>query len=130
MSMLKTFLVMAPVALSAAALSTAATAAPQRLTDAQYIAAARCEVLMSSVSLGRVDTHDIAALLKVQSNARSVEVFDRADLAREQAAQAARHAGAYSKAALVAERDASCAALTSGGTVSAAVTPAGGTRTN
>ncbi len=119
------------LALGVAALSaTAAIAQPARLSDAQYIAAARCEGLMQSTALGRQDTSAVDKVLKAQSGARDYVVFDRADDAREAALQAARHSGVYGKAALVAERDGVCRALVGAPIVASASPAAGTTRSN
>ncbi len=124
MSMLKAFMMVVPLALS-----TAALAEPARFSDAQYIAAARCQALMSSASLGRQDTRAIDQALKANGGARTAAVFDRADEARDDAARAASHAGVYGKAGLIAERDGACRSFT-GGTMTAATSPVGATRTN
>ncbi len=117
--------------MSVAAISaTAAVAQPARFSDAQYIAASRCEGLMQSTALGRQDTSAIDKVLKSQATARENMVFDRADDAREQALQAARHSGVYSKAALIAEREGVCRALVGAPTVAAVSPAAGATRTN
>ena len=125
MSPIKTLIFIAPLALA-----TAALASPDRYSDAQYIAAARCQALATSSALGPVDTDDINAVMKIQSQGRAGPVLDRADEARADADRAARHAGAYSKAGLIAERDGSCRALLAGATMSAAAEPHGATRTN
>jgi hypothetical protein len=123
--MLKILIAIAPLALS-----TAAFAQPTHMSDAQYIAAARCQVLMSSASLGHQDTSEINALMNAQGGSRSNMAADRAQEAAAAAQQAVRHAGAYSKAALIAERDGSCKTLTGVATVSAAAGSSGTTRTN
>jgi hypothetical protein len=125
MSMLKTLVMVAPLALS-----TAAFAQPSHLSDAQFIAAARCQVLMSSKALGAQDSQTIDAVMKSESGSRSPMVSERAQDAADNAHQAISHAGAYSKAALVAERDGPCRALTNVATMSASATPAGTTRSN
>jgi hypothetical protein len=123
--MLKALLMVTPLALS-----TAAFAQPSHLSDAQYIAAARCQVLMSSKTLGAQDTHSIDAAMKSEGASRSPMVSERAQDAADNAYLAVSHAGAYSKAALIAERDGPCQALTSVATMSASATPAGTTRSN
>lgn len=123
--MLKILIVIAPLALS-----TAAFAQPTHLSDAQYIVAARCQVLMSSVSLGHPDTSEINALMNAQGGSRSSMAADRAQEAADAAQQAVRHAGAYSKAALIAERDGSCKTLIGAATVSAAASSSAMTQTN
>ncbi len=124
MSMLKIMIIAGSLAMSSAAL-----AQPERLNDAQYIAMARCQALMASPALGREDTHDIDQMLKAQASGRVEAVFIRAEEVRFDAAQAARHSGAYGKAALVAERDGACRAFGGGRTTAAAATP-GGPRAN
>jgi hypothetical protein len=121
--MLKVLIVVAPLALS-----TAAVAGPQTFTDSQYIAAARCQALMSSSNLGAVDAHDVDAVMKSEGASRSAEVADRAADARTVAQQAARHAN--NKAALIAERDGPCHALFANGPMSASINSHGATRTN
>lgn len=125
MSMLKALIIVAPLVLS-----TAAVAAPDKFTDSQYIAAARCQGLMSSSTLGAVDVHAVDAVMKNEGATRSPAVADRAEDARAQARRAADHAGAYSKGALIAERDGPCHALFAGGPMSASIDGHGTTRTN
>ncbi|HLZ84256.1 MAG TPA: hypothetical protein VKQ54_11875 [Caulobacteraceae bacterium] len=125
MSMLKALIVVAPLVLS-----TAAVAGPDRLTDAQYIAAARCQALMASSALGPVDMHAVDAVMKTEGASRTPDVADRADSARAQADRAARHAGPDAKASLVAERDGACHNLLARSPMSAAIEGHGTTRTN
>jgi hypothetical protein len=125
MSIFKAFAIVAPLALS-----TAALAAPAHMSDAQFIAASRCDGLMSSSALGRQDTHTIEARLKAESSARPSEVFDRADEARENALRDASHAGAYTKSQLIAERDGACRVLSGEATMSAQVGSSNASRTN
>ncbi len=108
MSAFKSCLIAA--SLCSAALAGAASAHPQ-LTDAQYLAAARCQALMSSSVLGKVDTASIDAVLKTQASYRMPAVSDRADEIRQDTLRAASHAGPSAKAALIAERDGPCAAM-------------------
>jgi hypothetical protein len=123
--MLKVLLIAAPLALS-----TVAFAGQTHFTDSQYVAASRCQALMSSQALGKVDTSAIDQLLKTEGGARSPAALDLADEARETAERAARHAGPYNKAQLVAERNGACQAYNGSGMVSASVHPSGATRTN
>ena len=125
MSMLKALIVVAPLVLS-----TAAIAAPDKLTDAQYIAAARCQALMSSSALGPVDTHAVDAVMKTQGASRSPDVAERADDARAKADRDARHAGPDAKASLIAERTGPCQDLLARGPMSAGIDAHGTTRTN
>ena len=119
MSMIKTLLLIAPLALAGAA-----NAQPAHLTDAQYIAAVRCQTLMSSSNLGRQDTRAIDALVTSESATRSPAAFDRGEAARDQTAQVARHAGAYGKASLANERDGLCRSFTGVVQSASAATPA------
>jgi hypothetical protein len=125
MSILKALIVVAPLVLS-----TAAVAGPDRLTDSQYIAAARCQALMASSALGPVDTHAVNTVMKNEGASRSPAVSERADDVRAQADRAARHAGPDSKATLIAERDGPCQSLLARSPMSAAIDAHGSTRTN
>lgn len=97
--------------LCATAVAGAASAHPQ-LTDAQFLSAARCQALMSSAALGKVDTSMIDGVLKSQASYRMPAVADRADEVRQDTLRAAAHAGPNAKAALIAERDGVCATMT------------------
>lgn len=112
------------------ALATAAFAQPSRYTDAQFIAASRCEALMTSASLGKQDSRALEARLKVEGAARTGDVMDRADDAREDALRAIGHAGPYARAQLIAERDGPCRSLAGQGVMSAAASSGATTRTN
>ena len=125
MSILKALIVVAPLVLS-----TAAIAAPDHLSDAQYIAAARCQALMASSALGAVDVHAVNAVMTSEGATRTPAVADRADQARAQADRAARHAGPDTKSTLVAERDGPCHALFARSPMSAAIDSHGPTRSN
>ena len=63
-----------------AATSSGAFAQPSRLTDSQYLAAVRCEALMNSASLGKVDASGLAAVIRDQGVSRDPSLFDRAGL--------------------------------------------------
>ena len=119
MSMFKTLMLIAPLALAGVA-----NAQPAHLTDAQYIAAVRCQTLMSSSNLGREDTRGIDALVKSESTTRSPAAIDRADDAREHVAMVARHAGTFEKASLANERDGLCRSFTGVVQSASAATPA------
>jgi hypothetical protein len=58
------------IAIAAVAATTAAVAAPGHMTDAQYLGAVRCQALMSSPALGKVDTAGISSVIKAQSTER------------------------------------------------------------
>ena len=104
--MLKALIITASVAVS-----TAALAAPARLTDVQFMHLARCRALAASAQLGGGDAQAFDAALKVQRSSRDPFVYDRADQIADDTARAARHAGTDQRAKLVAERDGVCQAL-------------------
>ncbi|HEY1449106.1 MAG TPA: hypothetical protein VGF33_11280 [Caulobacteraceae bacterium] len=90
-------------------------AAPAHLTDSQYIAAAHCQGLFDSRSLGAVDASGINAVMKSEGAYRGPEVADRADQARSDARRSADHAGSLMKSQLASERDGACQVWASGG---------------
>ena len=118
MSMFKSLLLIAPLALAGAA-----HAQPAHLTDAQYLAAVRCQTLMSSSNLGREDTRAIDSLVKSEASFRSAAAYDRGESVREDTAQAARHAGAFAKAALSTERDGVCRSFVGAAQTASAASP-------
>ena len=70
---------LAVITLAAASLFTVgAASASDRITDAEYLKAARCKGLATSIT-GVVDAQSIAAFLKSASVQRSSYVMDRAD---------------------------------------------------
>jgi hypothetical protein len=103
------------IAIAAVAATTAAVAAPGHMTDAQYLGAVRCQALMSSPALGKVDTAGISSVIKAQSTGRVDAIFDRADTVRADALRQASHADATGRASLIAERDGACQAFASNG---------------
>jgi hypothetical protein len=110
MSILKTLIVAAGLAAA-----TGALAGPTRLSDSQYLAAARCDGLYTSPALGKVDASAINQVMKSEGSARDAAVLDRADQVRDDAKREARNASPTSRAALVAERDGACQTLASAG---------------
>jgi hypothetical protein len=109
MQIIKTALVAA--VLAATGLAAQVQAAPQRLTDVQYIAANRCLGLMESKALGPTDNYAMKQLIKVQGTGREAAVWDMADQAHDNALSSANRADNYSKTRLTAERDGACEAL-------------------
>ena len=107
MSILKGFVIAASLAAS-----TAVFAAPTQLSDAQYLAAARCQGLLTSSALGKQDASAIDRFMTSQERGRQSQVIDRADEARADAAREASHAGPHEKADLISERDGVCQAWT------------------
>ncbi|HYF22689.1 MAG TPA: hypothetical protein VD929_04755 [Caulobacteraceae bacterium] len=93
-----------PAVAFAAAVATVAHAQPStasRLSDAEYVALARCTGLTAATG---EDVSQLKALLKVQKRGRSMYVEDRADHVRSEAQ-------GLSAADAAAQRDAACAAF-------------------
>jgi hypothetical protein len=88
-----------------------AAAAGSRLTDTQYVQAARCEALASASSLGGSSPNAFDALVHDQERGRTETAYEAAQNAKENAAHQARFAGAYEKSQLTAERDGPCRVL-------------------
>ena len=108
--MFKTLIVAA-----ALAATTAATASPTQMTDAQYLSAVRCQSLMSSSVLGKNDTAAIDSVVRTQSGARISAVYDRAEDVRSRTENQIRHADASGRASLIAERNGVCQAWSGNG---------------
>lgn len=85
----------------------AAFAAEGRLTDSQFIKAARCAGLAAESDAGKFD-----ALVKANKRGRADFVIDKAMTARSDAARAARSAREGGKAEIAAELAGVCASLT------------------
>jgi len=96
------------VALAATA-ATTAYAQPGRLTDVQYLQAARCAGLASSEGLGAMDTASIDSLLKAEGRGRIGYISDKAQAARDEARRTANRAKAERKSSLMTERSGVCA---------------------
>jgi hypothetical protein len=103
------------IAIAALSATTAAIASPTQMTDSQYLGAVRCQALMSSPALGKVDTAAISAVINKQSGGRVEAVLDRADDVRENTLRQASHTDASGRASLIAERDGACQAFASNG---------------
>lgn len=101
---------LASVIIIAAAVAAATTASAQgaRLSDVQYIKAARCAGLASAETLGSTDGSAFDAMLKAQSRGRESYILDKADSARKGALKAAARADDGAKVNLIAERDGAC----------------------
>ncbi|HVN01827.1 MAG TPA: hypothetical protein VMT68_16625 [Caulobacteraceae bacterium] len=85
-----------------------AVAAPARLSDAQYIALNRCLGIESSKSLGTAHEAAFRQLVKTQDWARQSYIEEKADEARQTAADESANSSAALNAKLVAERDGVC----------------------
>jgi hypothetical protein len=103
MSILKSLIVAAGVAAAAGAM-----AGTERLTDSQYLAAARCEGLYNSPALGKVDAAAIDKVMKSESAYRDPAILDRGESVRDAAKHEARSASPTTRTALTAERDGAC----------------------
>lgn len=102
----------AAVTVACLGLAGAATAGA-RMTDTQYVEAARCEALASASSLGGSSPNAFDALMRDQERGRTEMAYEAARDAKENAAHQARVAGAYEKSQLTAERDGPCRVLAS-----------------
>ena len=99
----------AAIVLAATAIATTAFAQPDgRLSDVDYIQAARCKGLVASGALGDVNTAGIDALLKTQGRGRVAFIYDKADQKRTDAYFEAKRAQGAGKDRLIAERDGVC----------------------
>jgi uncharacterized protein YfiM (DUF2279 family) len=108
------------VVLAAAAASNAA--APERLSDAQFIAANRCLGLMQSKALATPDGRTLASIIKAQGWSRPAIILDQADEVRDDAQRLGNHPGDEARSRLVRERDGACQAYLPAASV--ATTPA------
>jgi hypothetical protein len=96
-------------ALAAAATLTSAGLAfaqPARLTDGQYLAAARCAGLADGAG-----SSDYDAFMREQSKRRQTAVLERADKIRDKAAHSARIANDNQKGVFAAELAGQCRTL-------------------
>jgi hypothetical protein len=94
-----------------------ALAAPQRISDTQFVEANRCLGLMSAKDLASDDAPALKAFVDAQAGAREPMALDMADQARNDAARQAARAGAETRARLIAERDGTCKAFIAPNTV-------------
>ena len=105
-STMKTTIRVLAIAAAAAAASTAL--AGDRLSDAAYLKAARCQGLAHAASLGAVDTTGIDALMREQGADRHVSLRNEAKTIRADTTARAQKSG--DKARLINERDTRCSA--------------------
>ncbi|MBX3480270.1 MAG: hypothetical protein KF842_07710 [Caulobacter sp.] len=95
-----------------AATSTAVAAQPAaRLTDSQFVKAARCKGLAKSEALGAMDTTGVDAVIKANKRGRSTHILDKAYNAQDEAQSEADRADDAAKADLIAERTGACEAF-------------------
>lgn len=98
--------IIAIAALAAATTTTAFAQPSDRLTDVDYMQAARCAGIASVDS--SVDTASVNALLKTQGRGRASYIADKADEMRSDAARSAKRANGYAKEKLNAELTGAC----------------------
>ena len=111
MSILKSLI----VAAAGVTVAASAMAGTERLTDSQYLAAARCDGLYNSPALGKVDASGMDKVFKTETNYRDPAIVDRGESVRDNAKHEARDGSAASRAALTAERDGACQTYASSG---------------
>jgi hypothetical protein len=93
-------------ALAAATTSTAFAQPSDRLSDVDYMQAARCAGIASAE--GSIDVASVNALLKTQGRGRAAYISDKADEMRSDAARSAKRANGYAKEKLNAELGGVC----------------------
>jgi hypothetical protein len=94
------------VALAATAAS-AAHAQPGRLTDVEYLQAARCAGL-AEAGIGGADAASINALMKAEGRGRAGFIADKAEATRAQVMRQANRASTERKAGFAAELAGAC----------------------
>ena len=110
---MKTSIRLLAVLVSVAAAGSAV--AGDRLSEAAYLKAARCQGLAHAASLGPVDTSAIDAVMREQAKGRDPRVRNQATELRNEARRGAENA--TSKAKLMNERDTRCAAWVTSRTI-------------
>jgi len=101
-----------------AAVATAATAAaPQRVSDIDYLKASRCAGLAAAGTLGQVDAAALNDFVKGQERIRAGFVNERARTEHDNAKRQAKHADAHDR--LNAELTGPCMAYVEGNKVAA-----------
>lgn len=96
----------------AASAATAASAAPQRITDLDYLKASRCAGLASAGTLAQVDAAALTDFVKGQERVRAGFINERARTEAANAKRQAKHADARDR--LNAELTGPCMALVDG----------------
>ena len=102
----------------AVASSAGVALAADRLSEAAYLKAARCQGLAHAASLGAVDTTAIDSLMAAQGEGRDARVRNQARTIRTETQEGAE--AARNKQRLVQERDTRCAAWVKSNTAVAA----------
>lgn len=93
--------------------ATAASAEPNRLSDVDYLQAARCVGLASSKTLASPDQKALVAWFRVETRGRPGFIVDKADEMQRDAQSQANHADVYARPRLEAELNGACASLRS-----------------
>jgi hypothetical protein len=104
-------LIAAAIATAVLAVASAPAVASERVSDATYLTAAKCQGLAHASQLGAMDTGAIDAFMKTQGRMRDSIVRDRGEAVRKSALRSARSDDARQR--LVAQRDSLCAAFKS-----------------
>jgi Skp family chaperone for outer membrane proteins len=91
--------------------ATAASAAPNHLSDMAYVQAARCVGLASSKTFASPDQKAMADWLRAETRGREEFIVEKADEAQRDAQIQANHADAAVKPRLQAELAGACASL-------------------
>jgi hypothetical protein len=107
-----------------AAIAPLAFAAPERVSDVQFIEANRCLGLMSSKTLGGTDTTALQRFIKSQSWGRDSYIYDQADQAKDDATREASRGGADRHAKLTAEVGGVCQTYVRDTSTASAASPA------
>ncbi|HYG26194.1 MAG TPA: hypothetical protein VD906_04745 [Caulobacteraceae bacterium] len=97
------------VAVMAASAAAPALAQSDRVSDVEFLQAARCRGLVASQALGATDAASLEAFLNVQGKSRNAYVLDKADQVAADAKRAAKRAGPERRATLSAELAGACA---------------------
>ena len=106
----------------AAIVAAVPASAHDRLSEASYLRAARCQGLAHAVQLGATNTASIDAFMKAQGERRSPELRNRARAERQSAQREAASASALTR--LQAELQGRCSSLVGAGQVAAVQTTA------
>ncbi len=90
---------------------TAASAEPRKLSDVDFLEAARCVGIASSGKIGSTDVPALNGWLRSQSTGRSIYIAERADQVQHDAKMEASRAGEFQKQRLINELNGVCATL-------------------
>jgi hypothetical protein len=105
---MKTLLIATIALMSTAGVSAASAQSVARLSDAQFVKAARCKGLAKSEALGAVETASFDAVIKANKRGRADFIVEKAMTAQDLALSEANRADDARKAELIAERNGAC----------------------